>query len=117
FRNGYEDVDFCLRVRARGRKVYYCADSVIYHYGQSSPGRTDNDAANAAYFQKKWHGKIRPDLRTYLAHDEKYLTPVGKKTAAPDANADRPADVHFAIPLASANSFTWVTSQLALALD
>lgn len=111
FRNGYEDVDFCLRARERGRKVYYCADSVIYHYGQSSPGRTDNDAANAAYFQKKWQGKIRPDLRDYLARDER------SRTTPNGAAPARDADVHFGIPLASPNSFTWVTSQLALALD
>src|SRR5204862_7398906 len=32
YRNGFEDVDFCLRVRQRGRKVFYCGTSVIYHY-------------------------------------------------------------------------------------
>ena len=107
YRNGYEDVDFCLRARQRGRKVYYCAQSVIYHYGQSSPGRTDNDAANAAYFDRKWKGQIRSDLLDYLAKDAKLLPasggrqpPVkGKKTVRgkkQGANAPRsPADVHF----------------------
>lgn len=115
YRNGFEDVDFCLRVRQRGHKVYYCGTSVIYHYGQSSPGRTDNDAANEAYFRRKWHGQIRPDLQIYLAQDAALnagpQAPSAKKAAQPAA------DVHFAIPLSMGNAFTWVTSQLAQSLE
>jgi GT2 family glycosyltransferase/glycosyltransferase involved in cell wall biosynthesis len=116
FRNGFEDVDFCLRVRQQNLKVYYCANSVIYHYGQSSPGRTDNDAVNEAYFQHKWAGRIQPDMQEYLRKDARLAekstaTRGGKKPTAPVA------DVHFAIPLHLANSFTWVTSQLALCLE
>jgi GT2 family glycosyltransferase len=69
FRNGYEDVDFCLRLREAGRTVYYAADSVIYHLGVQSPGRRDNEQANAARFREKWQGRIVPDLRRYLAED------------------------------------------------
>ena len=28
---GYEDVDFCLRARKRGWKVYYCAECRLIH--------------------------------------------------------------------------------------
>ncbi|MBC7644511.1 MAG: glycosyltransferase family 2 protein [Thermoleophilia bacterium] len=48
FRNGCEDIDFCLRVRAGGGAVWYCAESVVTHHESLSPGRNDHDAANAA---------------------------------------------------------------------
>ncbi|HLW67020.1 MAG TPA: glycosyltransferase [Gemmataceae bacterium] len=116
FRNGFEDVDFCLRVRQKKLKVYYCANSVIYHYGQSSPGRTDNDAANEAYFRQKWEGQIKNDLQEYLRKDARLAAKSASATGR-KRGAAPPADVHFAIPLHLANSFTWVTSQLALSLD
>lgn len=38
--NGYEDVDLCLRARAEGWQVWYCADAhVIHHESQSGPAR------------------------------------------------------------------------------
>jgi GT2 family glycosyltransferase/glycosyltransferase involved in cell wall biosynthesis len=116
FSNGFEDVDFCLRVRQQGLKVFYCANSVIYHYGQSSPGRTDSDTVNEAYFRQRWTGRIQTDLQDYLRKDarlaRKYVSAESrKKSVAPVA------DTHFAIPLHQANSFTWVTSQLALSLE
>ena len=40
YRNGYEDVDLCLRARAAGWKVRYCAESnVMHHKHQSGPSR------------------------------------------------------------------------------
>lgn len=65
FKNSFEDVDFCLRARRSGYKIFYVADSVIYHYGQSSPGRKDNERGNAEYFQSKWKGAIVPDMQNY----------------------------------------------------
>jgi GT2 family glycosyltransferase len=61
FRNGLEDVDFCLRARERGYKVWYCPSSVLYHYESMSPGRFDGQDRNVAAFFKRWAGKIRPD--------------------------------------------------------
>lgn len=69
FRNGYEDVDFCLRAREHGRTVFYVGNSVIYHHGLASPGRTDHEEANAAYFREKWRDRIVPDLQAYLRQD------------------------------------------------
>jgi len=67
FKNSFEDVDFCLRARQGGYKIFYAADSVIYHHGLSTPGRTDHEQANAEYFQSKWGGSIVPDLDKYYA--------------------------------------------------
>ena len=62
FRNGWEDVDFCLRARQKGYKIFYQAESVIYHHGRSTPGRKDYEKANFEYFQCKWRSAIVPDL-------------------------------------------------------
>jgi len=61
FRNGLEDVDFCLRARERGYEVWYCPASVVYHYESMSPGRLDDHARNAGVFFKRWGEKISPD--------------------------------------------------------
>ena len=66
FHNGFEDVDFCLRARQKGYKVFYAADSVIYHHGLSTPGRTDHETSNAENFKSKWGAAIRPDIEDFL---------------------------------------------------
>jgi O-antigen biosynthesis protein len=118
FKNGYEDVDFCLRVRRHGRKVFYAADSVIYHHGQQSPGRSDNDVANALAFERKWGAHIICDLEDYLIRDGVVTKPakVGRQQPVP-AVAARSADIHFATPLDLPNAFSWVTVRLALACE
>src|SRR6185436_3523075 len=34
YRNGYEDIDLCLKARQKGRTVVCCTRAFIYHYGQ-----------------------------------------------------------------------------------
>jgi GT2 family glycosyltransferase len=58
FSNGYEDVDFCLRVRAQGLRNYVANRSVIYHHVSASRGRHENDARNFALFTSKWAATI-----------------------------------------------------------
>lgn len=62
YRNSFEDVDFCLRVRERGRKVVYCPTSVLFHFRSSSDGRHDWDYENFRRFVGRWHGKVEADL-------------------------------------------------------
>jgi GT2 family glycosyltransferase len=83
FRNSYEDVDFCLRAREHGRTVFYVGDSVIYHHGAQSPGRTDHEEANAAYFRRKWQGRIVPDQQAYLERDGVAAAPQTPATTSP----------------------------------
>lgn len=113
FRHGFEDVDFCLNARAAGLRVVYDPGSVIYHYGQQTPGRMDAEAENWKLFQSVWGGKVERDLRRLT---EEY-------TAANERNASRPRlrarpepGLHLAVDLSDANAFTWATADLALAL-
>jgi GT2 family glycosyltransferase len=54
FRNSHEDVDFCLRARARGVEVGLAARSTIWHHVGSSPGRHESEAFNASRFEERW---------------------------------------------------------------
>jgi GT2 family glycosyltransferase/glycosyltransferase involved in cell wall biosynthesis len=113
--NGYEDTDLCLRVRERGAKVVCCTTAFIYHYGQISEGRTSDDDANAALFDRRWRDRVRVDQDEYLLKD---------RVAAPPPRAPAPSSVrsiaddcvYFADDLGQANAFTWVNAQLAVSL-
>jgi GT2 family glycosyltransferase len=76
----YEDVDYCFRLRARGRKVYYQPESVVVHLEGGTAG-TDitksfkrYQAINHKKFVEKWQDAlkeqplhpIRLDLATAL---------------------------------------------------
>jgi GT2 family glycosyltransferase len=69
FRNGCEDLDYCLKVPELGREVWYCGASRIDHYGQSTPGRMADDAANLRRFRERWAARLRADLREITASD------------------------------------------------
>jgi len=55
FRNGYEDVDLCLRAWTGLRlRSWYCADSNVVHLESQSPGRFDHVAHNVDLLQRRW---------------------------------------------------------------
>ncbi len=55
YRNGNEDVDLCLRIRATGGTVWYCADShVVHHESASGPARWAHTAENVARLNELW---------------------------------------------------------------
>jgi GT2 family glycosyltransferase len=54
YRNGFEDLDYCCRMRAAGGTVWYEAGSVVYHFESASDGRYRSDRANAERFQARW---------------------------------------------------------------
>jgi len=113
--NGYEDVDLCLRVRQRGKKVVCCTNAFIYHYGQMTEGRASADDRNAALFQSRWSGRIRADRDEYLIRDRVEIdrasrpVPAGPRTLADDC-------VYLADDLARGSALSWINAELALAL-
>jgi hypothetical protein len=54
YRNGFEDVDFCLRVRERGGRVVYQPASTLYHLESQTAGRKANDEANGRRLLERW---------------------------------------------------------------
>ena len=94
---------------ASGLKVTYVADSIIYHYGQSSPGRKDNEEENIRLFKRKWKGWVVPDLQDYLLRDGTALPPEAPRPRPAErirSSRDSGGDIHFAVYLKDANAFT-----------
>jgi GT2 family glycosyltransferase len=68
YRNGYEDVDLCLRIGHAGLEVHYCHTSELYHLESISDGRFDALNANMRRYADQWMERVRPDdIDYYLA--------------------------------------------------
>jgi GT2 family glycosyltransferase len=70
FRNGFEDVDLCLRAGAADLEVHYCADSLLCHFESVSPGRFANDGSNVALYRERWMARVKPDDLRYYVEDQ-----------------------------------------------
>jgi GT2 family glycosyltransferase len=69
YRNGFEDVDLCLRMGQRGYEVHYCAESVVVHLESMSPGRFKSDGHNAVLYRQRWLERVKPDDLAYYVED------------------------------------------------
>ena len=69
FRNGMEDVDFCLRARRAGCEIWYCPSSVAVHLESVTRGRRTREIRDGIQaFQDRWRGRvIADDLQVYAA--------------------------------------------------
>lgn len=54
--NGWEDNDFCLKVRELGYKIYYTGKTYISHlrFGSKSAGRFNHETANRQRYDNIW---------------------------------------------------------------
>jgi GT2 family glycosyltransferase/cytochrome c-type biogenesis protein CcmH/NrfG len=57
FKNGFEDVDLCLKIREQGWHIVYRPDSVVYHLESQTPGRKTHDTDNARRLLERWSHK------------------------------------------------------------
>ncbi len=65
--NGYEDVDYCLRVRERGLRVIYEADATLLHLeSQSGVQRKRRLSYNLQTLAARWGSRVEPDHNFYL---------------------------------------------------
>ena len=71
FRNGFEDVDYCLRASVHGAKVVYRPESVAVHYESSSgKQRFLYETENYRYLAKRWQGKFPADVRRWRGFED-----------------------------------------------
>lgn len=64
FWNGYEDVDYCLKVRDRGLRVVYDGRAVLTHYeSQSGTQRFRKVGWNIARLARRWNGRVDFDAQ------------------------------------------------------
>ncbi len=82
YRNGYEDLDLCVRIRRMGGKIVYQPRSVLFHLESQSPGRMDHDNANRRLFFSKWKEMLMTD-------EDAFYTPDGFKIAWFGSGSDR----------------------------
>jgi GT2 family glycosyltransferase len=54
FRNGFEDMDLCLKIRDRGGRVVYQPKSTLYHLESQTPGRKTHERENLKRFLTRW---------------------------------------------------------------
>ncbi len=69
YRNGFEDVDLCLKLGEQGGTIRYCPDAVLYHLESVSEGRSDRNAQNAALFRQRWADRLVPDDWLFYLQD------------------------------------------------
>ncbi|RPH95742.1 glycosyltransferase [candidate division KSB1 bacterium] len=54
YRNGYEDLDLCLRAHEAGYKLHVADDIEVTHFRGSTEGRFEHDDANRKLFVERW---------------------------------------------------------------
>ena len=70
FRNGFEDIDLCLRASARGYRHFVANRSVIYHHVSASPNRRQHEEENLALFRARWRGRVPLGIPPAAAVDD-----------------------------------------------
>jgi GT2 family glycosyltransferase len=68
FVNGYEDIDFCFRLRKSGYEVHYCHESVLYHVESATRDFVWN-SRNHQLFLERWENSVRQDDTAYYVED------------------------------------------------
>lgn len=61
FRNGFEDVDFCLRAGQAGKRILYNPTAVVIHLEEQSEGRKQHDHENMQRYLTRWQGRVGVD--------------------------------------------------------
>jgi len=69
YENSYEDVDLCLKLRARGCRILVCADSTLYHFESMSENRHVHDFRNRALLKTRWGNNILCDMKGWYTQD------------------------------------------------
>jgi len=85
FAVAYNDVDYCLRVRAAGRRVLYTPQAKLMHWGSATRGVTFDDAEHVAWI-KRYPGYRDPYFSPHLGVDGHRLRcTTGAQVRAPRA--------------------------------
>jgi GT2 family glycosyltransferase/tRNA A37 methylthiotransferase MiaB/Flp pilus assembly protein TadD len=69
YRNGFEDVDLCFKLRQQGYKVVYNPRAVVYHLESKTPGRHDRETENSRLFKSRWIDRVIGDDQRFYAED------------------------------------------------
>lgn len=92
YHNGFEDLDLCCRVREQGGRVWYAADSVLYHFESATAGRYTRDHANHDRFRTRWGSWLATDALAATTMAETHLPVRLARTYATGADVRRELD-------------------------
>lgn len=81
--NSYEDADYCLRVRAHGKKVWYCPQSTIQHLESQTVAGHAKSGPNHERFMNRWHDSLKQDDEFYYIEDGFVVNDMLKKHGKP----------------------------------
>lgn len=70
YKNGFEDVDLCMQIISRGKKIRCISESVIYHLESQTPGRSVHEKNNARILSERWGDKLRYDAHIHALRDK-----------------------------------------------
>ncbi|HPV82888.1 MAG TPA: glycosyltransferase [Nitrospira sp.] len=54
YKNGFEDVDLCLKIGEKNWKIVYQPDSTVIHLESRTPGRKTHEDENTNRFRERW---------------------------------------------------------------
>lgn len=67
--NGYEDLDLCLHIRAKGGRLACILESRILHHVGCTPGRFENESGNSALFRSRCGELVQQDIHRLYTRD------------------------------------------------
>jgi GT2 family glycosyltransferase len=73
FVNGFEDIDYCLKAKEKGLKVWYIGEAILSHYESVSSGRHDREIDNWLLLKNKWQHKDIYDEPRYVTLRSMYM--------------------------------------------
>ncbi len=79
YKNGFEDVELCVRIRQAGSKMSVVPESRIYHLESQSSGRLDREKENARLLKERCGSQFYIDMHQHALRDgfDVGLTPTG----------------------------------------
>ncbi len=69
YRNGYEDLDLCSRIRALGFTLRCIPQSQIYHLASKTPGRFNAEDHNSLILARRCCHSFQPDLHRFASEE------------------------------------------------
>lgn len=69
FSNGFEDVDLCARLGARGWRFTVNPEAAVLHFQGQSQGRHENELGNTLHYREKTMPLLKPDWHLHVRAD------------------------------------------------
>ena len=69
YQNGFEDLDICVQLQRRGKKMRCIKESRIFHLESQTPGRKEGDDKNSILFTKRCGRDVYIDIHHHALRD------------------------------------------------